>query len=104
MLEELSEEMAQREKQLSDNHDQDIDEYNKKPRAHRMNHIVLAVDEAAELFDKVGASKSQKAMVEQAERHIASIARKGRTAGVHLLLSTQRPDANTLPPQVKANV
>lgn len=104
VLEELSEEIAQREKQLSDNHYQDIDEYNKKPRAHRMNHIVLAVDEAAELFDKVGASKAQKTMVEQAERHIASIARKGRTAGVHLLLSTQRPDANTLPPQVKANV
>lgn len=104
VLEELSAEMARREKLLSDSYYQDIDEYNKKPRAHRMNHIVLAVDEAAELFDKVGASKAYKTMVEQAERHIASIARKGRTAGVHLLLSTQRPDANTLPPQVKANV
>ena len=104
VLDELSAEIAHREEMLSKHHYQDVDEYNQRPRAHRMNHIVLAVDEAAELFDKVGASKAQKAMVEQVERHIASIARKGRTAGVHLLLSTQRPDANTLPPQVKANV
>ena len=104
VLDELSAEMAHREEMLSKHYYQDVDEYNQRPRAHRMGHIVLAVDEAAELFDKTGADKVHIAMIEQAEQQITSIARKGRTAGIHLLLSTQRPDANTLPPQIKANI
>lgn len=35
---------------------------------------------------------------------ISTIARKGRAMGIHAILSTQRPDANTLPPKVKANL
>lgn len=35
---------------------------------------------------------------------VDEIARKGRAMGIHLILSTQRPDANTLPPKVKANL
>ena len=104
VLDELFAEMAHREDELRKRKLQDVDEYNARPKAHRFNHIVLAIDEAAELFDKVGADKAHKAMIEQAEQRITSIARKGRTAGIHLLLSTQRPDATTLPPQVKANI
>ena len=104
VLEELSTEMAHREKVLAERHYQDIDEYNARPKAHRFDHIVLAIDEAAELFDKTGAGKAHKAMIEQAEQYITSIARRGRASGLHLLLSTQRPDSNTLPPQIKANV
>lgn len=104
VLEKLSKEMSHREKVLAERHYQDIDEYSAKPKAHRFNRIVLAIDEAAELFDKTGADKAHKAMIEQAEQYITSIARRGRASGIHLILSTQRPDANTLPPQIKANV
>lgn len=104
VLEKLSKEMAHREKVLAERHYQDIDEYSAKPKAHRFNRIILAIDEAAELFDKVGVDKAHKAMIEQAEQYITSIARRGRASGIHLILSTQRPDATTLPPQIKANV
>lgn len=35
---------------------------------------------------------------------IDAIGRKGRAMGVHLIFSTQRPSADTLPPSVKANM
>ncbi|WJZ23569.1 FtsK/SpoIIIE-like protein [Listeria phage LIS04] len=35
---------------------------------------------------------------------VGEIGRKGRAFGIHLIMSTQRPDANTLPPKVKANL
>lgn len=104
MLEDLAKEMAQREELLAKGHYQDIDEYQAKPKAHRLQHIVLAVDEVVELFDKTGADKEKKKQIEQIEYLMSSIARKGRTAGIHLLLSGQRPDSLALAPQIKANL
>lgn len=66
--------------------------------------IVLACDEIAEVLDKTGLDKDQKAVVAEIEAKLATIARTGRAFGIHLLLGTQRPDANVLAGQIKSNI
>ena len=38
------------------------------------------------------------------DRMLSTIARQGRAFGIHLILATQRPDANVLPGQIKNNM
>lgn len=58
----------------------------------------------AELLDKTGADKARKELLAQIEVRLALIARQGRAFGIHLILATQRPDANILPGQIKNNM
>ena len=71
---------------------------------HMMKRIIFACDEVAELLDKTGADKEQKTIIADIEKKISLIARQGRAFGIHLLLATQRPDANILPGQIKNNM
>lgn len=80
-----------------------IDEYNSKS-GNFLLRVVFVCDELAELFDKTGANKAQKSLLEQIESKITTIARQGRAFGIHLILATQRPDANVLPGQIKNNM
>lgn len=66
--------------------------------------IVFACDEVAELLDKTGAGKERKEQIGQIESYLSTIARQGRAFGIHLILATQRPDANILPGQIKNNM
>lgn len=66
--------------------------------------IVFACDEVAELLDKTGAGKERKEQISQIESYLSTIARQGRAFGIHLILATQRPDANILPGQIKNNM
>ena len=43
-------------------------------------------------------------MLAQIESRLATLARLGRAFGIHLILATQRPDANILPGQIKNNL
>lgn len=70
----------------------------------KMQRIIFACDELAELLDKTGLSKDEKEKVLLVESYLATIARQGRAFGIHLLLITQRPDANILPGQIKNNI
>lgn len=65
---------------------------------------IFACDEVAEVLDKTGLNKEQKEQVAQVESRLASIARQGRAFGIHLILATQRPDANILAGQIKNNI
>ena len=80
-----------------------LNEYNKTTGEHLKRHI-FACDEVAEVLDKTGLSGDQKEVVRKIESKLAMIARQGRAFGVHLILATQRPDANILSGQIKNNV
>lgn len=82
----------------------DIDSYNRQSGEELQRHI-FACDEAAELLDKTGRTKEEKARIEQIESALlATIARQGRAFGIHLFWATQRPDATILPGQIKNNM
>ncbi len=80
-----------------------LDAYN-EATGDNLPRLVFACDEVAELLDKTGRSKEEKERLGQIENRLATLARLGRAFGIHLILATQRPDANILPGQIKNNL
>ncbi len=80
-----------------------ISEYNRK-EPENLQRIIFACDEVAELLDKTGLSKEKKELVTKIEGNLSVIARQGRAFGIHLILATQRPDANILSGQIRNNL
>ncbi len=80
-----------------------IDEYNQRTKSD-LQRIVFACDEVAELLDKTGLGKEDKDLVLKIENKLSVIARQGRAFGIHMILATQRPDANILSGQIKNNI
>lgn len=97
-LDQLRDEMEHRYSRFDALKVQDLDEHNEVVRtAERRPRIVLVVDE----FQDLTASKAS------AEAFLAAVKRlgaKARAAGIHLILATQRPDARTVPGDIKANL
>jgi DNA segregation ATPase ftsK/spoIIIE and related proteins len=77
--------------------------YNKGTGEH-LKRLIFACDEVAEVLDKTGMDKAQKGRVGQIESKLATIARLGRAFGIHLILATQRPDAQLIPGQIRNNL
>ena len=80
-----------------------LSEYNRATGEQQPRYI-LACDEIAEVLDKTGLTKDQKELVNQIESRLSVIARLGRAFGIHLILATQRPDANILSGQIRNNI
>lgn len=80
-----------------------ISEYNAKMGLN-LCRIIVACDEVAEVLDKTGLDKDQKAIINQIEANFSTIARLGRAFGIHLIFATQRPDADILKGQIKNNI
>lgn len=91
---------------LRENKCKDIDSYfqlkEKKGSVVNLDRYVIVVDEAAEMFLAGHHAKSEE--IQNAKRVLSRIARQGRAVGIHLVVATQRPDAKSLDPQVKANL
>lgn len=81
----------------------DLDIYNKLNPGKELSRILVACDELAEVTDTTGADKAAKEQIAAINKNLGTLARLGRAFGIHLLMSTQRPDANVLPGQVKNN-
>lgn len=81
----------------------DIAAYNEYTGSN-LRRIIFACDEIAELLDKTGTNKEQKEKLLKIENYLSTIARQGRAFGIHLILATQRPDANILSGQIKNNI
>ena len=102
-LEEIVNELESRKRMFVAHKVKNIGEYRKNISSD-MQRIIFACDEIAELMDKTGASKERKALLDNIEMYISTIARQGRAFGIHLVLATQRPDANILSGQIKNNL
>ena len=103
MLTELTDELKRRKKLLAAAGQSNIDRYN-AATGEQLQRYIFACDEIAEVLDKTGLTKEQKETVSKIESKLSMIARQGRAFGIHLILATQRPDANILSGQIKNNV
>ena len=65
---------------------------------------MLASDEIAYAFQKKGLPKEEREIVDAIESNMTLLAQQGRFAGINLWLSTQRGDADTIPPQIRSNM
>ena len=81
----------------------DLDAYN-EAAGETLPRLIFACDEVAEVLDRTGADSERKKLLGQIENRLATIARLGRAFGIHLILATQRPDANIIPGQIKNNM
>ena len=103
LLTELVNELERRKKLFAAAGEANIDRYNKAEKQNLQRYI-FACDEIAEMLDKTGLTKEQKEVITKIEGKLSIIARLGRAFGIHLILATQRPDANILSGQIKNNV
>lgn len=103
MLDMLVSTLESRKKLFKDIGCPNLDEYCKATGA-CIPRYIFACDEVAEVLDKAGLTKEQKERVGQIENKLSVIARQGRAFGIHLILSTQRPDANIIPGQIRSNL
>ena len=102
-LDRLVEELERRESALKALGCPNIDAYNEIAER-PLQRLIFACDEVAEVLDKTGRSKEDKELLAQIENRLSTIARLGRAFGIHLILATQRPDANIIPGQIKNNM
>ncbi len=102
-LQSLCLEMDQRYDLLKKAHARNIQEYNAKFTARRLNpnnghrflpFIVLVIDEFADLIMTAG---------KEVELPIARLAQLARAVGIHLIIATQRPSVNIITGVIKAN-
>ena len=103
LLTELVDELQRRKALLAASGQPNIDRYN-EATGENLPRYIFACDEIAEVLDKTGLTKEQKEIVGKIESKLSMIARQGRAFGIHLILATQRPDANVLSGQIKNNV
>lgn len=97
--------MEQRKDLLLSSGCSNIDEFNEIFSDHeKIPHIVFVCDELAEMLDKTGADKETKDKINEITTLLSTIARLGRAFAIHLVLGTQRPDANIIPGQIKNNM
>ncbi len=105
-------EMERRYSQMAEEHVKNIEDYNAKimnktaavkdsdgneqqQEGAKMPYIVIIIDEMADLMMQAG---------KDLEQPIVRIAQKGRAAGMHLVLATQRPVVKVITGLIKSNV
>lgn len=74
-----------------------IDEYNVATGS-KLDRIFVVIDEFAEMM------LTNKVIAKEIEVSIVRLAQKSRAAGIHLIISTQRPSVDVVTGQIKANI
>lgn len=89
-----------------------IKNYNAKYKERKLNpnnghrflpYIVVVVDEYADLTMTTGASPDARAASRSITNSIIRLAQKGRAAGLHVILATQRPSVDVISGIIKSN-
>ena len=112
VLQSLCVEMDARYELLSKGLVNNIKLYNQKWKEHHLRadeghhflpYIVVVIDEYADLTMSVGAGPESKAMARSITTSVIRLAQKGRAAGLHVILATQRPTVDVITGLIKAN-
>ena len=112
ILRSLCIEMDQRYELLSKASVPNIKTYNEKYRNRKLRpdeghrflpYIVTIIDEYADLTMSVGGSGDAKAVSRSSTTSIIRLAQKGRAAGLHVVLATQRPSVDVITGLIKTN-
>lgn len=88
-------EMDRRNAILQDSGCRNIERYNQKNPQNKIKRIVVVIDEFADLMLQTDGDF---------EKLVKRLAAKSRSVGIHLILSTQRPDAKIVTGAIKANI
>ncbi len=70
---------------------------------HYLPYIVVVIDEYADLTMSVGAGPESKTLARGITTSVIRLAQKGRAAGLHVILATQRPTVDVITGLIKAN-
>lgn len=82
-----------------------VDEYNQiVPKSKRLQRVIIALDEIAEVLSKTALSKSEKEDVNKIERFLSVICCQGRSFNINAILCTQRPSADLLTGSIRSNL
>ena len=112
VLQSLCVEMDSRYELLSKGLVNNIKLYNNKWKEHHLRadeghhflpYIVTVIDEYADLTMSVGAGPESKALARSITTSVIRLAQKGRAAGLHVILATQRPTVDVITGLIKAN-
>jgi len=80
------------------------DRYLLPTEGHRyLPYLVVVVDEYADLIMAGGSSPDDRKSAKNIESAIIRLAQKGRAAGIHVIIATQRPSVNVITGLIKAN-
>lgn len=105
-------EMDERYRLLADAGVNDFKVYNEKYKdryllptdGHKyMPYLVVVIDEYADLIMSGGSNADAKKSAKSIESSIIRLAQKGRAAGIHVIIATQRPSVNVITGLIKAN-
>ena len=112
VLKSLCVEMDQRYELLSKAGCNKVTLYNERFKARKLNpknghrylpYLVTVVDEYADLTMTLGASPEVRASSKSITNSIIRLAQKGRAAGIHVILATQRPSVDVISGIIKSN-
>ena len=112
VLRSLCIEMDERYKLLSNAGVNKLTLYNEKYKARKLNpekghrflpYLVAVVDEYADLTMTIGSSPEVRAASKSITNSIIRLAQKGRAAGIHVILATQRPSVDVISGIIKSN-
>lgn len=99
LLEALVQEMDARYRSLAEASVVDIDEFNDHAGGSGLCHLVLVIDEFADLV-----LSHDRSLRDGFQTGVARLGQKGRAAGIHLVLATQRPDRQVVAGLIKSNL
>jgi len=82
----------------------DLREWNRRYPGAALPYLVLVIDETAELTAVESGDRAERASRQAQLALLIRLCRLGRAVGIHAICATQRPDADAVPGQLKANL